>query len=429
MMSMIRDLLIDLRPLRRSRDLRALVSGQAVSVLGSQLTSVAVPYEVYRLTGSSLDVGLVSLAALVPTLAGSFFGGVVVDALDRRRLLLGVSIVMAAASAGLALNASAHPALWPLFVLPAVAAGLGTFEDSALNAVVPGLVRRSEVPTANAMFQSLFQLGIVAGPALAGLLLATTGIRIVFWIDTATFGAAALAALAIAPQPPVGGGTPPGLRSVADGIRFLRGRQEVQGSLLIDLNATILGMPRALFPALAATAFGGGTATLGLLYAAPGAGALAGSLTTGWVGQVHRQGRAVVIAVLLWGLAITGFGLSSWLPTTLALPVALILLAIAGWADVISAVFRSTIIQLAVPDRLRGRLTGLNISLVTGGPRLGDLESGLVATAFGDTVSVVSGGLACIAGAVAIAAFLPGFLHQRVEQTQTGTDDPEREQV
>jgi Transmembrane secretion effector len=201
------------------------------------------------------------------------------------------------------------------------------------------------------MFQALFQLGLVVGPALAGLLLAGTGIRFVYWIDAATFAAAAAAALVIAPQPPAGGGERPGLRSVLDGIRFVRGRPSIQGAFAIDLNATIFGMPRALFPALAAHVFGGGATTLGLLYAAPGAGALVGALTTGWVGHVKRQGRAVIIAVIVWGAAIAAFGLTTWLPAALAL------MAIAGWADVISAVFRSTIVQLSVPDALRGRLT------------------------------------------------------------------------
>jgi MFS family permease len=411
-------LLIDIGPLRRSRDLRALVAGQAVSVLGTQMTAVAVPYQVYRLTGSSLDVGLVSLTTVGPLLAGALIGGAMVDAMDRRRLLLAVSVVMAAASAGLAINASSRPALWPLFVCPALAAGLGNFEDSALNTVIPNLVRRSEVSAANAMFQALFQLGLVVGPAVAGLLLAGTGIRFVFWIDTATFAAAALAALAIAPQPPADGGQRPGLRSIVEGIRFIRGRQAIQGAFLIDLNATILGLPRALFPAMAAKVFGGGATTLGLLYAAPGAGALVGALTTGWVGRVQRQGRAVIIAVTVWGLAIAAFGLTSWLPA------ALTLLAVAGWADVISAVFRSTIVQLSVPDALRGRLTGLQISVVTGGPRLGDLEAGAVAAAFGDTTSVVSGGLACVVGALLLAGLLPGFRRQRAETHRSQSATP-----
>ena len=399
-------LLIDTGPLRRSRDFRVLASGQVISVLGSQMTTVAVPYQVYKLTGSSLDVGMVSLATLGPLLAGSLLGGTVVDAFDRRRLLVAVSALMGAVSAGLALNASS-PALWPLFVLPALSGGLGTFEDSALNTVIPNVVRRSEIPAASAMFQAIFQLGLVVGPALAGLLLAGAGIRFVYWIDTVTFAAAMIAALAISPQPPAGGGQRPGLRSLLEGARFVRGRQAIQGAFLIDLGATVFGLPRALFPALAATVFGGGAATLGLLYAAPGAGALAGALTTGWVGRVHRQGRAVTVAVIVWGLAIVGFGL------TRHLPVALILLAVAGWADVISAVLRSTIVQLAVPDALRGRLTGLQISVVTGGPRLGDVEAGAVAAAFGDATSVVSGGLACVATALLLVTVLPGFRRQR----------------
>jgi predicted MFS family arabinose efflux permease len=406
-------LLVDVGPLRRSRDLRALVTGQAVSVLGSQMTAVAVPYQVYRLTGSSLDVGLISLAALAPLLAGALIGGPVADAVDRRRLLIIAPIVMALVSAGLAVNASSRPALWPLYVCPALIGGLGTFEDSALNTVIPNLVSRAEVPAANAVFQAIFQLGLVAGPALSGLLLAGVGVRLVYGIDAVTFAAATLAALAISPQPTTGGPRP-GLRSLLDGVRFVRGRQGIQGAFLIDLGATVFGLPRALFPALAATIFGGGAATLGFLYAAPGAGAIVGALTTGWVGRVQRQGQAVTLAVVIWGLSITGFGLTHFLPAALAL------LAVAGWADVISAVFRSTIVQLSVPDALRGRLTGLQISVVTGGPRLGDVEAGVVAAAFGDAAAVVSGGLACVAGALVLCALLPGF--RRWRPTEAAAD-------
>lgn len=270
-------------------------------------------------------------------------------------------------STGLAVNASGRPALLPLFVCSALAGGLGTFESSALGTVIPNLVRRSEVPAANAMFQAIFQLGLVVGPALSGL------------------------------------------PSLLEGVRFVRGRQAIQGAFLIDLGATVFGLPRALFPALAATVFGGGATTLGLLYAAPGAGALIGALTTGCVGRIRRQAGAVTIAVIAWGLAIAAFGLTRWLPAAFAL------LAVAGCADVISAVFRSTIVQLSVPDVLRGRLTGLQSSVVTGGPRLGDLEAGAAAAAFGDTTSVISGGLVCITSALLLRALLPGFRRQRAE--------------
>jgi Transmembrane secretion effector len=255
----------------------------------------------------------------------------------------------------------------------------------------------------------MFQIGGVVGPAVAGLLLAGAGVKVVFWLDVVSFGAALAAAAAIGPQRPIGGGRRAGLRSVGEGFRFLRGRQPIQGAYLIDINAMVFGMPRALFPALGTGTFGGGAATVGLLYAAPGAGALIGALTTGWAVRVTRQGRAVILAVIGWGAAITAFGLVDWLPA------ALVFLAVAGWADVISAVFRNTIIQLLVPDRLRGRLSALQIAVVTGGPRLGDLESGAVATGLGNEVSVVSGGVACIVGALVLARARPGFRRQVLE--------------
>jgi predicted MFS family arabinose efflux permease len=258
--------------------------------------------------------------------------------------------------------------------------------------------------SANALFQALFQLGLVAGPAVAGLLLAGAGIRLVYWVDVAGLVGAIVTTFLLGPQrPPHGASHPPGLRSIVAGFSYLRGRQVLKGAYLIDINAMVFGMPRALFPALALTVFGGGARSLGFLYAAPGAGALLGAVTSGWVRRVGRQGRAVIIAVLAWGAAITCFGLVRWLPAALAL------LAVAGYADVISAVFRSTIIQLAAPDELRGRLIGTQMAAVAGGPRIGDVESGAVANAFGLSVSVVSGGLACIAGALLLARLLPTF--------------------
>ncbi len=447
--------MLDLSPLRRSRDFRLIVGGQLVSVLGTQMTAVAVPYQVYAMTRSSLDVGLVSLAMVPALIIGSVVGGAVADAVDRRRLLIIVELVMAAGSAGLALNAAAGPALWPLFVFPALVAGLSGFEDSGLGAIVPGLVGRSDVATANATLQALFQFGGVAGPAIAGLFLAGAGPAIVYWADAVTFAVVAGSMLWLAPQPAAAARTPrPAgasahgrdfLRSLAEGIRFTRGRPGIQGAFLIDINATVLGMPRALFPALAANVFGGGAITLGLLSAAPGAGALAGAVTTGWVGGVRRQGRAVILAVIAWGLAIAGFGLACWLAPgparrgeltaaaglthadALPLVAGLALLAAAGWADVISAVFRDTIVQLSAPDDLRGRLTGLQMAVVNAGPRLGDLESGLVASLCGATASVLSGGLGCVTGALVIARLLPAFRRLRTPEPAADPGVPRRE--
>ncbi len=402
-----RYLVIDLRPLRKSRDLRFLFAGQLVSMLGGQLTTVAVPYQVYALTRSSLDVGLVSLATLLPLIAGGLLGGSLADAVDRRVMLLASQLLTALCAVGLAVNADAGTAVWPLFVLPAAGAGCAVAGESGLSAMLPNLAGRSETATVNAMFQALMQFGQVAGPAMAGLLLAGAGVRFVYWVDAASLAAAMLATSLMGPQSPVGTSHPPGLRSIAAGFRHLRGQPVIQGAYLIDINATVFGGPTAVFPALASTVFGGGARTLGLLYAAPGAGALLGAVATGWVHRVRRQGRAVIVAVIVWGAAITCFGLAHWLPLALAL------LAVAGWADVLSAVFRGTIIQVAAPDALRGRLMGVQMAVVTGGPRIGDAESGAVASAFGATTSVVSGGPACIAGALILARLLPAFSRQR----------------
>jgi MFS family permease len=408
-----RHILLDLTPLRRSRDYRALLTGLGVSVLGNQLTTVAVPFQVYAITRSSLVVGLVSLTQLFPLIFGSLLGGSLVDAMDRRKILIIVESIGALCSAALALNADLGPQLWPLFLFPAITAGLSGIDSSARNAMLPGLVGMEMLPASNAIFQSLFQTGAIVGPAVAGLLLAGAGVHLIYWIDAVSFLIAMSAVFTMSPQPVPSGGEAgtaparPGLRSTLEGLRFVRRSRPVQGAYLIDVNAMVFGMPRALFPALAATVFGGGATTVGLLYAAPGAGALLGALTSGWVGRVRRQGLAVVCAVLVWGLSIAGFGLAHWLP------LALVLLAVAGWADVVSAVFRNTIIQFAGPDGMRGRLMGVQMAVVAGGPRLGDLEAGAVATAFGDTVSVVSGGLACVAGALLVAWGLPEFTHLR----------------
>jgi MFS family permease len=415
---LVRRILLDLTPLRRSRDYRALITGLGVSVLGNQLTAVAVPFQVYAITHSSLVVGLVSLTQLFPLIFGSLLGGSLVDAVDRRKLLLAVEAIGAASSAGLALNADLGPAIWPLFLFPAITASMSGIDSSARNSMLPSLVGMELLPASNAIFQSLFQTGAIVGPAIAGLLLAGAGVHLIYWIDVVSFLVAMAAVLTMSPQPapapgaPGAGATRPGLRATLEGLRFVRRSRLVQGAYVIDINAMVFGMPRALFPALAATVFGGGATTVGLLYAAPGAGALIGALTTGWVGRVRRQGLAVICSVLVWGAAIAGFGLAR------PLPLALVLLAIAGWADVLSSVFRNTIIQFAGPEGMRGRLMGVQMAVVAGGPRVGDLEAGAVATAFGDTVSVVSGGLACVAGALLIARALPDFTRYRTSPAE-----------
>jgi predicted MFS family arabinose efflux permease len=402
-----RRLLVDLSPIRHSRDFRLIFSGQLVSTIGTQLTAVAVPYQVYQMTHSSLDVGLVSLAQLGPLLVCSLIGGSMADAHDRRRVLMVTEFLFALTSAALAINAGLdQPQLWPLFAVAAAAGALAGFDRPAFTAAIPRLVPTGDLAAAYALWQVQFQVGIVVGPSIAGLILANGGPSTVYWIDAATFVVSFVSVLALRPQPPQAGAARPGWRSIAEGLSYLKGRQVIQGVYLLDINAMVFGMPRALFPAMGLDVFHGGAEAVGFLYAAPGAGALIGALTTGWVKSVRHQGRAVIIAVIVWGVAIAAFGLVK------ILAVALVLLAIAGWADVVSAVFRNTILQTAVPDLLRGRLSAIQIAVVQGGPRLGDLESGLVADVTSPSFSVVSGGLACVIGAVLLAVRLPGFRRQ-----------------
>lgn len=397
-------LLADLTPLRESPDFRRLWLGQLVSFIGTMLTMVAVPYQVFLLTDSSLAVGLTSLAQMVPLLIGSLAGGALADARDRRKLIIGSNLALAIASALLALNASVdHPALWAIVVISAFSAGASGIYGPARGALIPMLVRRELLPASAALWQLLMQVGFVVGPALAGLLLARFSLTTVYAIDAVTYGAALLAALRMAAAPPVDGGTHADLQSVLDGLRYLRGDRVVQGSFAADIIAMVFGMPRALFPALALRRFDGGAGVVGSLFAAVGFGGLLGGLASGWVGHVRRQGLAVILAIIVWGAAIAAFGL------TTNLILALAFLAIAGWADVISAVFRNTILTHAVPDALRGRLSAVHIFVVTGGPRIGDLEAGAVAAFAGAPMSVISGGVACIVGIVLLARALPEF--------------------
>ena len=411
-------MLADLSPLRESREFRLMFSGQVASYLGRQFTVVAIPIQVFSITHSSLAVGLVGLASLPPLIGFSLAGGALSDAVDRRRMLLGVQVLLAVTSTALALNAGAgHPALWPLYVFGALSAGFSGADMQTRNAIAPRLVSRESFPAAAALTQIVWQLGMVAGPILAGFVIANVSLAAAYWIDVGSFAVAFVTALAMRPLPPEGGGTRAGLASIVEGLRFLKGKRVLVSTFVIDIDAMVFGMPTALFPALGTTVFGGGPQTVAFLYAAPGAGALLGSLFSGWVGRVRRQGLAVVVAVIGWGLAIAAFGVAPWLP------LALVLLAVAGAADVVSAVFRNTILQLSVPDAFRGRLSGVHIAVVAGGPRLGDAEAGAVAALTTPRISVVSGGLACIAGALVLLRLVPEFARYRPREAPVYSAD------
>ena len=390
-------LFVDITPVRRYRHFRRLWAGQAVSGFGSQLTLVAVSFQAYHLTRSTLMVGLVGLAQLFPLLAGALWGGSLADSMDRRRVLLITQVAMAAAVGGLVVNASSsRPAVWPLFACTAASAGFQGIDWPARRAALPMIVGQEDVTSAIALQTSVAQLALVAGPALAGVLIATIGLSAVYGIDVATFAVALVAALLLPALVPSGGGTPMGLRSMTEGFRHLRGEKLLSATYWIDLNAMIFGMPRAVFPALAVHLYGGGAGVVGLLYAAPGAGSLVGSVLTGWCGRVRHQGRAIVACVVVWG---TTIGFVGVIPVLWA---GVVLLGLAGGADVVSAVLRQAVQQRTVPDHLQGRLSGTFFAVVAGGPRLGDAEAGLAAAVGGPQFAVWSGGLGCVVGALVL---------------------------
>lgn len=405
----------DTTPLRESPRFRRLYFGQLLNVLGREFTVVAVPYQVYLMTESTLLVGTLGVAQFLPLLASSVIGGAIVDAIDRRKLLIFSQLTLAVTAVGLAVNAAMErPSLWLLFVLSGLNAALFAIDSPARKAAIPAVLRRDLLPSGFALIQTMTELGHAIGPALAGLLIARTGLPLTYGLEAATFGLAALAMAGVGPLVPEGGGRKVGAASIKEGLRYLRGHRLIQSLFLIDFNAMVFGMPRALFPAIGTGMLGGDATTVGLLYAAPGIGSLIGAVTSGWVGRIRRRGRVVIWAVLVWSAAIALFGVVA------SLPVAMILLAVAGAADVVSAVFRNTIQQLAVPDALRGRLSGIQTAITAGGPRLGDFESGLVASAVSIRFSVISGGVASAIGTLLIARIYPQL---KDYAAQEGTDE------
>jgi MFS family permease len=400
----LRSIAIDVSPLRESRPYRHLFFGNAVSTVGTQMTAVAVPLQVYEITHSSLAVGLLGFASLVPLVVFGLIGGSIADSMDRRRLMRTTSLGLALISGLLFAQAVLGlRQVWLLYVLIAVQAALFAIDSPARSAVIPRLIPARQMPAATALSQVMFNFAMVAGPLAAGVIVGTAGLEWAYGIDAVSFAAALFALIALPAVPPAGGGTAAGLRSVVEGLRFLRTQPVLLMTFAVDINAMVFGMPRALFPALAVGRFHGGAGAAGVLYAAPAAGAMLGALVSGWSGRVRRQGLAVLVAVAVWGAAIVGFGfaVSMW--------VAVVMLAIAGAADMVSAIFRNAILQISTPDALRGRLNGVFIAVVAGGPRLGDVEAGAVAALTSSQVSVVSGGFACIVGVVLLALAVPSF--------------------
>jgi MFS family permease len=401
-------LLADIRPLRESPEYRRLWIGQSLSAVGNQMTNVAVPVQVYAMTHSSFAVGAIGLVVAVPLIAAGLLGGSLADAVDRRKLVLITSSGLALLSFVFALQAALNlRQLWLLYVVIALQGCLFAIDQPARSTFIPRLLPPERIPAATALNQLSFQLSGTVGPLLAGVVIAAAGLKAAYATDAATFAIAIYAIAKLRPMPPQGGGAPPGFAAVVEGLRWARQHRVIAMVFLVDLNAMIFGMPRAIFPALAATHFGGGARTVGLLYAAPAIGGLIGAAFSGPLAHVRRQGLAVLVSIVVWGASIAGFSVSR------SLLLGAVLLAVAGAADMVSAVFRSTMLLQNVPDALLGRLSAVNFVVVAGGPRLGDLEAGSVAELTSPVFSAVSGGLACVVGVVLLGLAVPAFARYR----------------
>ena len=399
----LKRVLLDTAPLRLDRDFRWLWTGQAINGIGSQITRLALPYQVYVLTNSTLAIAALTLFQLLPILVFSLGAGSIADAVDRRRMLRITQLGLMACSLFLAILAFQPSVPLPLLFLVAFAsAAFASLDQPARSSAIPRLVPRERLPAAIALGQLNFQIASVVGPTVAGILIATVGLPGAYLVDVASFAASLGALAAISPIPPLLGAARPGLAAIREGLRFAIQRRVILATYVIDLDAMIFGMPTSLFPVLALDVFHAGPQGLGLLAAAPSVGALLGALLSGWVSSVRRVGLAVIVAVAIWGVAITLFGLSEF-----SFVLALFFLAVAGAADVLSAVFRSTIVQLAAPDNLRGRISSIHILVVTSGPRIGDIEAAAVASVIGAQASVVSGGVLCLLGLVGVVRLFP----------------------
>jgi MFS family permease len=411
----LRVLVTDIGPLRESVDYRRLWIGLTVSQLGQQMTNVAIAIQVYDITRSSFAVGLVGIFSLVPLVAFGLYGGAIVDAVDRRRVALVSALWLWLMSLVLLVQAVLHLGeVWLLYAVVAAQSAGFAVNNPARSAIIPRLLRREQLPAANALSMASFNLGFTVGPLVGAYLIHLGGFALAYGFDAITFTAALYALVRLQPVPPEGAVRRAGLGSVLEGLRFLRGAPNLRTSFVMDMCAMVLAQPRALFPALAATvymgAFLGDEATVGLLQSAPAIGSLLAFLFSGWVSRVRWHGRAIVAAVTVYGLAVGMVGLSD------ALWFGVAFLAVSGAADMVSAAYRSTMLQAAAPDAMRGRLQGVFTVVVAGGPRAGDFVAGSIAAATSERAALVIGGAMCVAGVSIAGATQRGFLRYDAER-------------
>jgi MFS family permease len=402
MLKRLRSIALDVSPVRESRDYRLLFTGQVISNLGTQAALVALPFQIFVLSHSATLVGLLGAFELGPMIVVSLVGGAFADRTDRRRQLAIAQLGVIAASGALAAAAFAgKPPVGVVLVLGGLLAGGSALDGVTRSAIVPNVLAPERLKTGLALNFGIYQVTGIVGPAVGGLLIAATNVGTTYVVDAASCLAMLAAALAMTPQRPAPAEHPPVLAAIAEGIRFVRSNRALSGSFAIDLVAMTFGMPRALFAVLSLTVYHAGASGTGALYAAVAAGATLAVLTSGWLGHAERLGRIVIGAVVTWGAAIAGAGLVR------SIAPAVVLLAVAGFADSVSAVCRTAINQTVTPDELRGRMSAAYSLVVTSGPRLGDIESGLVAGLTSALTSVVSGGVACVVGVGAIVLAFP----------------------
>jgi MFS family permease len=397
-------LALDVSALRHSPAFRRLWLGQAVSFIGTEVTAVAVSYQVYRLTGSTLAVGLLALTHLVPLLTLTLVGGAIADAVDRGRLMLVQQSGMVVGSLGLAANAAlANPRVWPLFTFEFLTSAFYSLGVGAQRAMTPQLVPEEQFLAASALNSVTSQFGAVAGPAAAGLLIKFVDLSWIYAGDAASFAGTIASLLLLPPLYVAPDADRPSLHSIAAGFRYVRRQPVILGFFLVDTNAMIFGMPMSLFPALAAHRFGDAS-LVGYLYTAPAVGALLVSVASGPLRHLRRQGAGVVVAASLWGVAIASFAFAHqlWL--------ALLLLGAAGFADQVSAILRSVLLFRIAPTELLGRVSGIEFMQVASAPSLGNLEAGALASATSVTVSILSGGVACVIGCALLALAFPALV-------------------
>lgn len=420
MAASLRGLLADTRPLQVA-PFRRLWVANIITVVGAQLTVVAVPAQIYGMTGSSAYVGLTGVFGLVPLVVFGLWGGALADAMDRRTLLVVTTVGLIGTSALFWVQAAlGNTNVWLLLGLFAVQQAFFAVNQPTRSAVLPKLLPAELLPAANSLSMTVFQAGAIAGPLLAGSLIPVVGFAWLYLIDTVTLLATLGAVLRLPRLPVEGVVTSPGIRSVVDGLRYLRGHPVLLMSFVVDIVAMVFGMPRALFPEMANTSFGGpdeGGLAFALLFAAIPAGAVLGGVFSGWVSRIDRQGLAVVWSIVVWGLAMTGFGIAGGLAggePGLFLGVAVAMLVVGGAADMVSAAFRTSMLQAAASDAVRGRLQGIFIVVVAGGPRVADVAHGATAAVVGTTVAAAGGGVLVVVGTVVAALAVPAFVRYRV---------------